>query len=72
MATTYGYDFSWTPKDGGLCRVHGKGFDTIEDARGAFRRALDAFGYEPPKWWQWWRWGEHIPGPYQRGAGAID
>lgn len=65
--TTYGYDFSWT-SDSGETRITGQGFPTVEERDEAFRKALDAFGYRAPRWWEYWRWGEHQPGPHDRYA----
>lgn len=57
----HGYDFKWTSADGSVSRIHGQWFDTPEERDMAFGRALGAFGYQPPKWWQFWRWHEPRP-----------
>tara|TARA_R110000782_G_scaffold83527_1_gene163554 strand:- start:186 stop:380 length:195 start_codon:yes stop_codon:yes gene_type:complete len=57
----FGYDFAWVESPGALCRTSAKYFSTKEESDASFRRALVGMGYTPPKWWQYWRWGERCP-----------
>lgn len=36
-------------------------FFNAEDGEAALVRCLLASSYHPPKWWEYWRWGENRP-----------
>lgn len=56
--TKYGQSIYWTDRDGTVTRTTTKGHSTPEDAlRDALKQAR-AFGWTPPKWWQYWRWND--------------
>lgn len=57
--TAYHYGHVWYPKRGEMSKVEGGPFATKEECNKARDRALKAFGYRPPRWWQYWRWDEH-------------
>ena len=57
MNPKYYYGHAWRTKIGETI-ISGGPYATAEERDEAFAKALDAFGYTPPKWWQYWRWGE--------------
>lgn len=57
----YSYSHTWSEKPGTKTSIRGGPFATHEEALDAKSRALKAFGYTRPRWWQCWRWGEHVP-----------
>lgn len=56
---TYGKSIKWQEKwIGPIMTVTADNCDTMEEAeRQAISLALER-GWTPPKWWQFWRWGE--------------
>lgn len=55
---SYGFTMKW-----GTVTYSVRGYNSPQEAWAAIWRGLDAMGYEQPKWWQFWRWGEQIPPP---------
>ena len=56
----YGYSFTWKVKNGSTT-IEGQGFETQKEAISAMWFALYAFGYRPPRWFEFWRWQETTP-----------
>ncbi len=55
---SYGFVISWSDFDGSR---HSISVDQCGNPAKAFARALShaiKMGWTPPKWYQWWRWGE--------------
>ena len=65
---SYGYGHLWKNSGGGHTSVSGAWFSTKEESDAAKLHALDAARYEPPRFWQWWRWGEATPDVWERRA----
>lgn len=58
MSARYGQIINWRERGGTRRGVSYQDFDTPEEA---FREAMEAavaYGWTPPRWWQWWRWGD--------------
>lgn len=64
---TYGRNFTFRTNGGSTCTVSVDGCVNMEEADNAIRQMAYALGYQPPKWWQWWRWSEPTlsPPPHQ-------
>lgn len=60
-STRYGYSFSWAENPNGRTTITASGFTDPAERDASFKRALVGSGYTEPRWWQWWRWGEHRP-----------
>jgi hypothetical protein len=55
--------FSWSPRPGETLSVSSGKHQTAEVANAEAREIALAMGYTPPRWRQWWRWGERpLPG----------
>lgn len=57
---THGQTITWTDFNGTRSSFEATG---CVSAQAALREAIagaKAFGWTPPKWWQWWRWHEPI------------
>lgn len=68
MAVEYYYEFSWRVDSlGGETRISGGPFSAKEERDERFVLALYAARYAPPKWWQYWRWGEPTPSVFKQG-----
>ncbi len=59
--------YHWAPVPGGYSAFGSGPHSTMEEANQALRKMLKASGYEPPKWWQYWRWGERSPKFWGKG-----
>lgn len=59
--TRFGYNFSWAPSPHGRTTISAQWFLDPSERDAAFRRALIASGYQRPRLWEWWRWGERRP-----------
>lgn len=57
----HGYEFTWADSPSSTTTVRGSYYQTAEECRAAKMKALEEFGYKPPRWWQYWRWGEVEP-----------
>jgi hypothetical protein len=58
----YGQEVRWTKFDGSKHTLEINDCDTLDEAvQTAFREAIKC-GWTPPRWWQWWRWGD-TPAP---------
>jgi len=55
----YSRDFKWRPDMNSEITVRSARHPTAEAADRDAREQALAFGYQPPKWWQFWRWGEY-------------
>jgi len=38
-------------------------FSSKDEGEAEFARVLVRMGYSEPRWWQYWRWGEHRLSP---------
>lgn len=54
----YGFVITWTDYGGNETTAEVGGRETLEDAINDCRESAEHFGWTPPKWWQWWRWGD--------------
>lgn len=54
----YGQSIAWTPKKGERLEVSVHGRSSPEEAMQDAMHDAEAFGFTPPKWWQWWRWND--------------
>ena len=54
----YGFNISWTHRDGSITTVEVYDHDSLDDAKKAAKESAIYFGWTPPKWWQWWRWDD--------------
>jgi hypothetical protein len=55
----YGKTIAWhTPFHMGCCTVSYMDCATREEAHRLAIEAAINEGWTPPRWWQWWRWGE--------------
>lgn len=53
----HGQQISWTLRNGtSFVTVHD--YPSREAALAAAIESARAFGWTPPRWWQWWRWGD--------------
>lgn len=55
---------TWSPSPGGSRTVRWGPFFSdaeLDAAAGGMASDLHAFGYQEPRWWQYWRWGERRP-----------
>lgn len=57
----YSFGHTWSKRPGERTSVSGGPYATADEADEAKRRALKQIGYTRPRWWQYWRWGEHDP-----------
>jgi hypothetical protein len=54
----YGQTISWHDRDGTQTAISCQGHSSREAAlKDALEGAISS-GWTPPRWWQWWRWGE--------------
>ncbi len=60
LPTPYGigWTFTWTTFNGDSYSVGSDIFATAEEAWEHGLRLATLYGWTPPKWWQWWRWGD--------------
>lgn len=58
MRHTHSHTVAWRDRDGTPHSVTIAGCATHEEAREAALATALALGYTPPRWYQWWRWGE--------------
>jgi len=58
MSVTFGQQISWTGRDRSKSAVTVKDYPTHQEALDAALKSAMAFGWTPPRWWQWWRWGD--------------
>lgn len=49
-----GQTFTWTDRNGTVSRLTVGDHDTPDAAL----KSATGLGWTPPKWWQWWRWGD--------------
>lgn len=54
----HGYSYRITDTNGSVTSCDCRWFATRVEATEAFRRDLERRKWEPPRWWQWWRWGD--------------
>jgi hypothetical protein len=55
---SYGQTISWRERGGVHRNISYADFDTPEEAYQEVMAAAKAYGWTPPRWWQWWRWGD--------------
>lgn len=53
---TFGQQIAWTERSGTKTVVSVDGYSTHKEALDIALRNAVAFGWTPPRWWQWWRW----------------
>lgn len=58
MTILYGYKCTFIGSDGGTVTIESDGFRTHEEARRDAFYVAKRLGYYPPKWFEFWRWGE--------------
>jgi hypothetical protein len=54
----YGRYIEWTTLDGRKYRVDSRFHYNIEEATKEALTFAKLLGWTPPRWWQWWRWGD--------------
>jgi hypothetical protein len=54
---TYGQKIIWNTLNGRQS-VSIEGCATWEEARSEALQMAKGSGWKPPRWWQWWRWGD--------------
>lgn len=70
--TAYGFTFDWSPALGHHSRVSVGYYATSKEAHDALAVSLAGMDYEPPRWWQWWRWGStKLPDDVMRTVSAL-
>lgn len=59
--TAHAQGHVWSPSPGHRLAFESKYYPSLEESEEAAINALRSMGYTPPRWWQWWRWGENKP-----------
>jgi hypothetical protein len=54
---THGQKIAWNDRNG-YHAVEVSGYATAEEAKAEAIISAGGLGWTPPKWWQWWRWGD--------------
>jgi hypothetical protein len=62
---TYGQTITWHEASGNRSSFTVEGCATPQEALSEAIRCAKSMGWTPPKWWQWWRWSEHIRADFQ-------
>lgn len=57
----YSAGFTWSPKPSAQRSFRSEYYATSEEADNATAHALRSLGYQKPRWWEYWRWGETRP-----------
>ena len=52
----YGYRFTWRGHE-----TSAFGFECKRASHESLAETLVSWGWTPPKWWEFWRWGERKP-----------
>lgn len=60
MTNSYRYSFQWRPDPHTVYTAKSDDCADMATAVEQVNAMLDGV-YEPPRWWQWWRWGERRP-----------
>lgn len=60
--TRYGYTIEWTTLEGRQAVTVTDCSTAMEAFEETYRLALKS-GWRPPRWWQFWRWGDMTPEP---------
>ena len=55
MGIKYGQRISWTTFRGDQVSVESRDMATEKAAREEAVKSARLLGWEPPRWWQWWR-----------------
>lgn len=58
MSALYGQSIGWHDRSGTFTQIEVDGFHTPEDALEEALTVAGELGWKPPRWWQWWRWGD--------------
>ena len=56
----YGQKIEWRGLDGSVSAVEVNECESPQEAIDEAIKSAKAFGWSPPRWWQWWRWSEPI------------
>ncbi len=67
-------EFRWNSSFGNISHVHTRWLSSIQDAHVRAREMAIELGYDNPRWWQFWRWGDpRLPGgPLETGESGLD
>lgn len=57
---SYGRTIRWYGLDGSVSTFTVDKCETPQEALSEAITSAKAFGWTPPRWWQWWRWREPI------------
>lgn len=55
---SYGYQVTWREDRSTIETVGVSDAPSLEEARAEAITLAVVYGYRPPRWWEWWRWGE--------------
>jgi hypothetical protein len=55
----YGMLVRWTGRDGRVNILRMGPYPTAQEAWDKALHHARALGWTPPKWWQWWRFGDY-------------
>ncbi len=55
-AKGWGFSFKWTESIGHTSTISCGGLSSREEAQRVLRETLTAYGWKPPRLWQFWRW----------------
>lgn len=59
--TLYGAGHTWSPSPNEIFSFESKYYASKEDADAAAIKLLRSMAYKPPRWFEYWRWGEPLP-----------
>lgn len=68
--TLYSAGFTWSPEPNCKRSFRSEYYATAEECDRVTVRALRDLGYQKPRWFEYWRWGE--PRPNERVMAALD
>ena len=54
----FGSTVMWTDRSGACTVVTVSDCETLDEARRSAMHSAKSLGWTPPRWWQWWRWGD--------------
>lgn len=57
---TFGHRMEWSDFNGTKSTVNVEKCSSTQEALREVIQCAKALGWTPPKWWQWWRWGEPV------------
>lgn len=59
--TLYYYSLEWRDASNSKTGLRVGPYFNREDGEAEFAASLHKAGYRPPKWWEYWRWGDDRP-----------